>query len=149
MLCGRRYNGLMPSPKKNYMIADLESIDAVRCPCGFAKRAFATPDNRTATLHVVDIRLDARTHYHKKMTEIYVILEGEGHMELDGELVPVKPMTAIFIKPGCRHRAVGRMRIINVPIPAFDANDEWFDDEEGEAPVKKRRRRRSPRQAMA
>lgn len=140
----------MPSPKKNYMIADLESIDAVRCPCGFAKRAFATPENKTATLHVVDIRLDARTHYHKKTTEIYVILEGEGHMELDGELVPVKPMTAIFIKPGCRHRAVGRMRIINVPIPAFDPKDEWFDDEDlGHAPVKKQRRRRSPRQATA
>ena len=115
--------------KKNYLIANLNSIDAVRCPCGFARRAFATPENRTATLHLVDIEIDARTHYHKKMTEIYVILEGEGHMELDGELIPVKPMTAIFIKPGCRHRAVGKMRIINVPIPAFDPKDEWFDEE--------------------
>ena len=61
------------------------------------------------------------------MTEIYLILEGEGHMELDGKSVPVKPMSAIFIKPGCRHRAVGEMRIINVPIPAFDPSDEWFD----------------------
>ena len=135
--------------KKNYMVADLNSIDAVRCPCGFARRAFATPDNTTATLHVVDIQLDARTHYHKKMTEIYVILEGEGHMELDGELIPVKPMTAIFIKPGCRHRAVGKMRIINVPIPAFDPKDEWFDDAgEDPSPAKKPRRRRSPRQPV-
>lgn len=130
------------------MIADLNSIDPVRCPCGFAKRAFATPDNKTATLHLVDIRLDARTHYHKKMTEIYVVLEGQGHMELDGELIPVKPLTAIFIKPGCRHRAVGRMRIINVPIPAFDPKDECFDDgaAAGHAPAQKQRRRRSPRQ---
>ena len=145
-----RYNAPMPQPKKNYMIADLNSIDPVRCPCGFAKRAFATPDNKTATLHVVDIQLDARTHYHKKMTEIYVILEGEGHMELDGERIPVKPMTAIFIKPGCRHRAVGRMRIINVPIPAFDPKDEWFDDDDADvhAPAKKQRRRRSPRQPI-
>ena len=131
------------------MIADLNSIDSVRCPCGFAKRAFATPDNKTATLHVVDIQLDARTHYHKKMTEIYIILEGQGHMELDGELIPVKPMTAIFIQPGCRHRAVGKMRIINVPIPAFDPKDEWFDDDEEPHPAaKKQRRRRSPRQPI-
>ena len=142
------YNPFMAG-KKNYLIADLNSIDAVRCPCGFARRAFATPDNRTATLHVVDIQLDARTHYHKRMTEIYVILEGEGHMELDGEMVPVKPMTAIFIKPGCRHRAVGKMKIINVPIPAFDAKDEWFDDEEREGEPVKKKRRQSPRQAMA
>ncbi len=99
------------------------------CPCGSARRAFATDDNSVATLHVVDISADSRVHYHKKMTEIYLVLEGEGHMELDGERVPVKPMTSIFIKPGCRHRAVGNMRIVNIPIPAFDPADEWFDDE--------------------
>jgi mannose-6-phosphate isomerase-like protein (cupin superfamily) len=67
-------------------------------------------------------------HYHKTLTEIYLILDGEGHLELDGELVSVKPMTSILIKPGCRHRAVGQLRIINVCVPAFDPDDEWFDD---------------------
>ncbi|MBE0542881.1 MAG: cupin domain-containing protein [Verrucomicrobia bacterium] len=111
----------------NYMIADLAAIPPVACPCGFAKRAFAVPDNTTATLHVVEIQADSRTHYHKRMTEIYFVLEGEGQMELDGELFPLKPMTAVFIKPGCRHRAIGKLKIINVPIPAFDESDEWFD----------------------
>jgi hypothetical protein len=46
-------------------------------------------------------------------------------MELDGERIAVKPMTAIFIKPFCRHRAVGRMKIVNVPVPAFDPADEY------------------------
>ena len=80
-----------------------------------------------ASVHLTDITVDAQVHDHKAMTEIYVILEGEGHMELDGALVPVKPMTSIFIKPGCRHRAVGRLRILNIPIPAFDPQDEWFE----------------------
>jgi mannose-6-phosphate isomerase-like protein (cupin superfamily) len=62
------------------------------------------------------------------MTEIYFILEGEGHMELDGDRVPVRPMSAVFIKPGCRHRAVGQIRAVIVPIPAFDPADEWFDE---------------------
>jgi len=31
------------------------------------------------------------------------------------------------IKPGCRHLAVGRMRIIVACVPAFDPQDEWFD----------------------
>ena len=111
----------------NYLLARLDEIESQRCPCGFSRRAFATPDNALATLHVVDIQEDARTHYHKKLTEIYLVLEGEGHMELDGELIPVKPMTSIMIKPGCRHRAVGKMKIVNIPIPAFDSEDEWFD----------------------
>jgi mannose-6-phosphate isomerase-like protein (cupin superfamily) len=113
--------------KKNFMIAQLDEVPAVKCPCGFARRAFATPDNQVATLHMVDIQQDAQTHYHKKMTEMYVVLEGEGFIELDGERYPVKPMSAIFIKPGCRHRAIGKLRILNVPVPAFDPADEWFD----------------------
>jgi mannose-6-phosphate isomerase-like protein (cupin superfamily) len=60
-------------------------------------------------------------------TECYVILEGEGHLELDGELIPVRPLTAVMIKPGCRHRAIGPLRILNVPVPAFDPDDEHFD----------------------
>ena len=116
---------------KNYMIAQLDEVPPVPCPCGQARRAFATPDNQTATLHMVDIKTDSETHFHKKLTEIYLVLEGEGHMELDGEIVPVKPMTAIFIKPGCRHRAVGKLRIINIPVPAFDPADEWVDGPSG------------------
>ena len=112
---------------KNYMITQLDAVPAVPCPCGFSRRGFAAPENTTATIHLVDIQSDARTHYHKKLTEIYLILEGEGFMELDGELFPVKPMTSIFIKPGCRHRAVGKMKIVNIPVPAFDPHDEWFD----------------------
>jgi mannose-6-phosphate isomerase-like protein (cupin superfamily) len=113
--------------KKNYMITQLDAVPPVKCPCGQARRGFATPENTLATIHLVDISIDARTHYHKKMTEIYLVLEGEGFMELDGERIPVKPMTSIFIKPGCRHRLVGKCRIVNVPIPAFDPHDEWFD----------------------
>ncbi len=110
-----------------YLIAQLDEVPAVDCSCGASRRAFAVPDNRVATLHVVDIREDARPHYHRQLTEIYFILEGEGFMELDGERVPVRPMTAVLIPPGVRHRAVGRLRIINVPVPAFDPEDEWFD----------------------
>jgi len=111
----------------NYMIARFDEIDTVKCPCGFSRRAFVAPDNPTATMHIVNIEADSKVHYHKKLTEVYLILEGEGKMELDGEIVPVKPFTAIFIKPGCRHRAVGKMRIVNVSIPAFDPDDEWLD----------------------
>ena len=111
----------------NYMIAQLDEIPAVECPCGYSRRAFVTDDNHVASIHMVDIREDARAHYHRKLTEIYLVLEGKGHMDLDGDIVPVKPYTAVFIKPGCRHRAVGKMKIVNIPVPPFDPNDESFD----------------------
>ena len=114
---------------KKYLIENLDSIDGVECPCGISKRAFVTPENKTATLHLVDVSADAKLHYHKIMTEIYVILEAEegAYMQLDDEKVPVKAMTSVFIKPGCRHKAVGNMKILNMPVPAFDPEDEYFD----------------------
>ncbi len=36
-------------------------------------------------------------------------------------------MTALLIRPGCRHRAVGKLKRVNVPVPAFDPDDEWCD----------------------
>jgi mannose-6-phosphate isomerase-like protein (cupin superfamily) len=111
----------------NYIVAHFDQIEAVKCPCGFAQRAFALPDNTTATMHVVDIQADAKAHYHTDHTEIYLVLEGTGHIELDGQMVPVRPFSTVLIKPRCRHRAVGQMRIVNVCIPPFDPADEHFD----------------------
>ena len=111
----------------NYKISQLDELPSQRCPCGFTRRAFAGETENVASLHIVDIQQDSQAHYHKRMTEIYLVLEGEGQMELDGALIPIKPMTAIYIKPGCRHRAIGKLRIVNIPVPSFDETDEWFD----------------------
>ncbi|MEM7383460.1 MAG: cupin domain-containing protein [Verrucomicrobiota bacterium] len=111
-----------------YEIARFDEIPGTPCPCGEAKRAFAESGN-VASIHVVEIKKDSRVHFHKKMTEIYFILEGEGYLELDGEKIPVQPRTTAMIRPGCRHRAVGDLKILNIPVPAFDPEDEWFDDD--------------------
>ena len=110
-----------------YELARPGDLPPVDCPCGQTRRAFVDDPEQVASLHVLDISVDARVHYHKRLTEIYYILEGQGHLELDGERHPVQPGDAVLIKPGCRHRAVGKLRVIVVPIPAFDPADEWFD----------------------
>ena len=112
---------------KRFQIARLADLPPVACPCGQARRAFVDDPDRVASLHVVEISADARAHYHKRMTEIYYILEGTGEIELDGERHAVRTGDAILIKPGCRHRAIGKLRVLNVPVPAFDPADEWFD----------------------
>jgi len=112
--------------KTRYRVAHLDEIPAAACPCGEARRAFVAADNPVASIHLVDITADSRPHYHQKLTEIYLVLEGEGHLELDGDIVPLKPLTSVLIKPGCRHRAVGNLRIINIAVPAFDPSDEHF-----------------------
>ena len=106
MMCLLSHHALMP---KRYEMAQMDNLDPVPCPCGFARRAFAYAENTTATLHIVDIQSDSKTHYHKKLTEIYLVLEGQGEIELDGERFPVRPMSAIMIKPGCRHPEPGTL----------------------------------------
>ena len=117
----------IPEELQRYAVQNFNEIEAVRCPCGMSKRAFTELEGGKATLHLVEIFEDARLHYHKEHTEIYYILAGDGNMELDGKIIPVHPGVTIFIPPGCRHRALGKMKIINVSLPSFDPDDEWFD----------------------
>jgi mannose-6-phosphate isomerase-like protein (cupin superfamily) len=116
-------------PALSPAVADLPALAAVRCPCGWARRAFADVPGAPASMHQVDVEADARAHYHREHTEIYYVLEcGAGAaVELDGTAVPVRAGSAVLIPPGVRHRAVGRMRILNVVVPPFDPADEWFD----------------------
>ncbi|HEY1189635.1 MAG TPA: cupin domain-containing protein [Gemmata sp.] len=111
------------------VVADLGAIAPVRCPCGWARRAFADVPGAPCSVHRVEIAEDARAHYHKEHAETYVVLECEpgAGIELDGEVVPVQVGVAVLIPPGVRHRAVGRMTILNVVVPPFDPADEWFD----------------------
>ncbi len=111
------------------MVVDLAALDPVRCPCGRARRAFADVPDAPASVHRVEIEADARAHYHRDHAEIYYVLEcaAGAAVELDGERVAVGQGGAVLIPPGVRHRAVGRMTILNVVVPPFDPADEWFD----------------------
>lgn len=123
---------------ERYEAIEFGSLPVSDCCCGTVQRAFADQDESPASVHLLELADEPTCHYHKKTTEIYVILEGEGHLELDGEMVPVKPMSAVRIKPGCRHRGVGRLKLFNISIPRFDPDDFFFDEEvvkEGEVPV--------------
>ena len=114
---------------RRWRFADFEQIAGVPCPCGTAKRAFRGVAEFPGTLHITEICEDAKRHYHRTLTETYVFLEcgADARMELDGEEVSVRPLQAIVIPPGVRHRAVGRMRVLIIVLPEFDPADEWFD----------------------
>ena len=113
--------------KKRYAVEDFSRISPVPCPCGMSRRAFVESSGGAATFHLVEIKKDAALHYHKNHFEIYYILEGEGFMELDGDKVPVKPGNTVYIPAGCRHRALGQIKIAKVSVPSFDPEDEYFD----------------------
>ena len=119
-------------PSRKYEIVDFAGMPGVNCPCGVARRAFVDVPDFPGTIHVTEISADARLHYHQRLTETYYFLECEADakMQLDQEVVNVHPGMCILIRPGVRHRAIGRMKVLIVVLPKFDPNDECFDEGE-------------------
>jgi len=115
--------------KIGYEIADFAEIPGTPCPCGTARRAFSDIEDFPATVHVTEISVDAQKHYHKTLTETYFFLEcgDDAKMELDDEIIPVHSGMSIMIRPGTRHRALGKMKVLIMVLPKFDPADEWFD----------------------
>jgi mannose-6-phosphate isomerase-like protein (cupin superfamily) len=113
-----------------YRVVDFAEVPGVPCPCGTARRAFAEVPEYPGTIHVTEISLDAKLHHHRKLTETYYILECEAgaRMQLDDDMIPLRPGVCVMIPPGVKHRAIGRMKVLIVVLPKFDPLDEWLDD---------------------
>jgi len=116
-------------PKGPYELIDFATLPGVPCPCGTARRGLADVEDFPGTIHVTEIALDNTLHYHKRLTETYYFLQCEpgAQMQLNDEVLDVHPGTCIMIRPGTRHRAIGRMKVLIVVYPKFDPSDEWFD----------------------
>ncbi len=113
----------------SYRVVDFAEVPGVPCPCGTARRAFADAPEFPGTIHVTEIAEDARLHHHRTLTETYYVLESaaDARMQLDDDLIPLRPGVCVMIPPGVRHRAIGRMKVLIVVFPKFDPADEWLD----------------------
>lgn len=98
-----------------------------RSACGYRDRLISREDislNPAAWAHAVDID-GAEPHYHKRSTELYYVLEGEGSVFLDGIEHAVCKGSMVHIPPGVVHSAKGRVRVLVVGIPDI-ADDDYF-----------------------
>ncbi|MGE0605990.1 MAG: cupin domain-containing protein [Pirellulales bacterium] len=116
-------------PTASYEIVDFAELPAVPCPCGQSRRALAEAADFPGTVHQVEISTDAKLHYHKKLTETYYFLECQpgAQLQLDERIIDVHAGMCVLIRPGVRHRAIGRMTVLNIVFPKFDPHDEWLD----------------------
>lgn len=104
-----------------------------RSSCGWRDRLISREDSGvSAWAHAVDID-GARAHYHRRATELYYVLEGEGTVFLDGQQHPVRKGSIVHIPPGVIHGARGRMRVLVVGIPDIAEDDIFFPDPNGGA----------------
>ena len=105
-----------------------------RSTCGWRDLLISRQDHDVAAwVHAVDID-GAREHYHKRATELYYVLDGEGTVRLDGVDHPVRKGSLVHIPPGVVHGARGRMRVLVVGIPDISDGDFYFPEAAGSAP---------------
>jgi mannose-6-phosphate isomerase-like protein (cupin superfamily) len=115
------------SEDKGYIVRRvLKDVGPVPCPCGQSARAITGKDTDLASIHVVTISRDSKVHYHKELTEFYYVLEGEGELQLNDDVIKLEPHTLVMIKPMTRHRARGNLKILNLVIPPFNEEDEFI-----------------------
>lgn len=98
--------------------------------CGWRYRLISRQDadrGVAAWAHVVDVD-GSREHYHKRATEVYYVLDGEGSIRLDGVEHAVRKGSLVHIPPGVIHGASGRMRVLVVGIPDIRDDDVFFPE---------------------
>jgi mannose-6-phosphate isomerase-like protein (cupin superfamily) len=99
-----------------------------RSTCGWRHLLLSRQDSGlglAAWVHVVDID-GSRPHYHRRSTELYYVLEGDGSITLDGVEHEVHQGTVVQIPPGVVHSAKGRVKVLVVGIPDIAEDDLFF-----------------------
>jgi len=112
---------------KGYLVRRLSEAPTVPCPCGQSTRPLTRADTPLCNLHVTFIK-DSVKHYHKETTEVYLILEGRGRLELNEDVIEVEPGMVIYIEPYTAHRlqSEGGVKTVVFGVPALRADDEYF-----------------------
>ncbi len=117
-----------PPPRDSLLIRHEGHTPRERSTCGWRDRLVSHEDasfNPAACVHAVDID-GAKLHFHRRSTELYYVLDGDGCVLLNGVEHPVSKGSLVHIPPGVIHGARGRMRVLVVGIPDI-AEDDYFE----------------------
>lgn len=70
------------------------------------------------------------SHYHASHDELVYIIEGEGMMEINGEVVILRPFDMLYIPSGAVHSLTAindkNLKGISIFAPAFDGDDRVY-----------------------
>ena len=111
-----------------------EDADAFTTKDGSTIRELLGTQHGAANQSLAEATLEpgqaTQRHYHAHSEELYVLLEGEGEMEVDGTRSRVGPGDAILIPPGSRHQitaADALLRFLCCCAPPYSHDDTYFD----------------------
>jgi len=119
------------------IINDSEVENEKTIPCGKLKHHF-TDKGLEVDINRIEIGGKTKQHYHKKMTEIYLIVSGNGEMKIKDketgkvESKSVRPLSSVLIPPEHTHQLIntGKEVLVHYVIcrPPWSEDDELFED---------------------
>ncbi len=99
---------------------------------GYVYEMITKSDNVGFGLAVIYLEGPDVINFHKEMTEIYILLEGEGYLFLDDENIDFNNNKVVTIPPGARHAAKPKeeresLKFLRISKPAFNLDDFYKD----------------------
>ncbi len=118
---------------KNYKIRNRKEIEPQERLCGKIWPLSDEADFKEGNMSYFETGKATEAHYHKKITEMYFILSGEGKIKLDDKEEKVEKGTFVIIYPETVHKILpaenSNLKIIVASIPAWREDDEILVDE--------------------
>ena len=74
----------------------------IDCPYGTVRRVVTAGEGGIANVHVVRVTRGG-LHLHRGYDEVYYLLAGQGHIELDGQRHALRPGAVVVIPSGVPH----------------------------------------------
>ena len=105
-----------------FLRRDPAEVESWAETCGRIRPLIEEADGAAAEVHHVEIR-DAKLHYHEKTDEVYYVIDGQGTMTLDDEVIELHRGVVVYVPRGVKHKAVGKLTVLTVCIPRGVLND--------------------------
>ncbi len=74
------------------------------------------------SLALAEIR-ESKLHVHRRLTEFYLVFDGEGVLFLGDKRIGLRKGDVIRIPPNVPHKVVGRVKIFVISVPPWKSED--------------------------
>ena len=112
-------------------VASRDAVDAFITKDGSTIRELHHTDSQSLAEATLAPGQSTQRHHHRVSEEIYLIMQGSGVMELDGDTRRVGAGDAILIPPRAWHRLENDgeddLRLMCCCAPAYSHDDTYFD----------------------
>ncbi len=114
--------------KEEVVIRDASVIKPEKSACGKIFPLSSADDFNEVNLAIAEINAPTIPHFHKKRTEFYFVLNGEGKLIIAGSRTPhkMKKEVLVIIPPNIVHYTIPRtpLKVMTVSTPAWTKEDE-------------------------